>query len=158
MKINCESVSLLRDRCYLIIERFNFESYKNSDNGVYLFEIKIDEHDITESINFTVFIPKNIHSSYLNDTSMSEQSKVNHIEQENKKLPDKNQKLLSMLENLNSHKINNTFPKSYNQLPEPMFPSDDSYLLQYEAFIASIKNQFLDFNIQYIKELKTKNG
>ncbi len=45
---NCESVSLLRDRCYLIIERFNFESYKNSDNGVYLFEIKIDEHDITE--------------------------------------------------------------------------------------------------------------
>ena len=88
---------------------------------------------------------------------MSEQSRVNHMEQENKKLSDINQKLQFMLEILYTHKINNTFPQSYNQFPEPMFASDNSYLLQYEAFITSIKNQFLDFNIQYIKELKTKH-
>ena len=102
-----------------LIENFNFESDKNNDNGVYSFEIRIDENDIKESINIPILLPKNGNNNYLNETSMSEQNIVNHRVKETKKL-------LSVLENLNSHKINNTFPQSYNQFPSPIFTSDNS--------------------------------
>ena len=62
---NCETVSILKDKCYLIIENFNFESDKNNDNGVYSFEIRIDENDIKESKNIPILLPKNGNNIYL---------------------------------------------------------------------------------------------
>ena len=38
---NCETVSILKDKCYLIIENFNFESDKNNDKYIVVMECDI---------------------------------------------------------------------------------------------------------------------
>ena len=60
------------------------------------------------------------------------------------------------MENLKSHKTNNTFPEVYAQFPLPI-SSDDEYLRKYKDLIESFKSNFLDLNIQYLNELKENN-
>ena len=147
---NCESISYLTDQCSLKIKNFNLDSGKNSDNGVYRLEIRTDENNNKiESFNITDFMPKNKESNQTNETSTSNQNTLNHKENDIKNIS-------SILENLKSHKTNNTFPEVYAQFPLPI-SSDDEYLRKYKDLIESFKSNFLDLNIQYLNELKENN-